>query len=261
MEISFVNSELSSNIDEIIAFAKKNDIKYVELKQIDNKDIYELTPDEAFTFSNKLSSNGILVSCLATQFLKWPTNKSDFTFAGQQLSSETEYFTKLMDLADIFGAPNIRIYSYINDENISIEDLGSKLDKYSQLALERGIALLLENDGVCNINNINKMHQLFELYNFSNIFPLLNLGTTIACEDDFNPSELQDIINTCQYFHITDYDAELKKFVVIGEGNVEYDNIIENKTDDRNCFLSLEPHTGYPEDLQTSLNVLISLED
>ena len=261
MEISFVNSELTSNVDDIITFAKKNDIKYVELKQLNGNDICELTPDEAFIISNKLTSNGLLVSCIASQFLKWATNKNDFTFAGNPLSSEPEYFTKLMDLADIFGAPNIRIYSYTNDETISIEELGAKLDIYSQMALDRGISLLLENDGVCNINSINKMHQLFELYNFSNIFPLLNLGTTIACEDDFNPSELQDIINTCQYFHITDYDAELKKFVVIGEGNVEYKNIIENKIGDRNCIMSIEPRTGYPEDLQTSLNIIISLED
>ena len=83
----------------------------------------------------------------------------------ENVASEEEYFTKLMDLADVFGAPNIRIYSYVK-EDISIEDLGKKLDVYSQMALDRGIALLLENDGLCNIDSVNKMHQLLEIYNF-----------------------------------------------------------------------------------------------
>ena len=174
MELSFVNNEFSTNIDEVIAFAKKNSLKYVELNKIGDKSVVDLNDSEAFELSTKLSSSGILVSAIASPFLKWSSKKQNFAIMGKNVASEEEYFIKLMDLADVFGAPNIRIYSYIK-ENISLEDLGKKLDVYSQMALDRGISLLLENDGLCNIDNINKMHQLLELYNFSNIFPLVNL--------------------------------------------------------------------------------------
>ena len=39
MEVSFVNDEFSSNIDEVIAFARKNGLKYVELRKINDKNI------------------------------------------------------------------------------------------------------------------------------------------------------------------------------------------------------------------------------
>ena len=47
MEISFVNDELSTNIDEVIAFAKKNGLKYVELRKINDKDIVDISLKEA----------------------------------------------------------------------------------------------------------------------------------------------------------------------------------------------------------------------
>jgi sugar phosphate isomerase/epimerase len=260
MEISFVNDEFSTNIDEVIAFAKKNSLKYVELRKINDKDIVDLSLKEASELSAKLSSSGILVSAIASPFLKWSSKKQDFSIMAENVASEEEYFTKLMDLADVFGAPNIRIYSYVK-EDISIEDLGKKLDVYSQMALDRGIALLLENDGLCNIDSVNKMHQLFELYNFSNIFPLLNMGVVVATGDDYKPQELQDLLNSCQYFHITDYDSELQRNVVVGEGDVDYAEILADKFNDICTIFSLEPHTGYPEDLQMTLNVFASYEE
>lgn len=260
MEISFINDEFSENIDEVLSFAKKNGLKYIELHKILGKNITDLSLDELSQISTKISSNGILVSCISSPFLKWSPNKKDFNIMMQPVESEKEYFVRLMDIADIFGAPNIRIYSY-NQSDISLEELGKKLDIYSQMALERGIALLLENDGLCNIDTISKMHKLLELYNFSNIFPLLDLGAIVAMKDNFNPQELQDIINNCSYFHIKDYDAELKRFVVIGEGNVDYENILADKTTDSGTIFSLAPHTGYPEDMQMSLNILQSYEE
>lgn len=260
MQISFMNDEFS-NIEEALAFAKKNQLRYIELRKINNKDITELSKDEAFALADKISAAGILVSALSSPFLKWKEGAQSFAFGNRPVASEAEYFTALMDLADIFGAPNIRIYSYLKNESLSLEDLGRKLDVYSQMALERGLNLLLENDSLCNIDTINKMHQLFEIYGFSNIFPLLDLGNTIASGDDFKPQELQDIINKCLYFHIKDYDAELKRLVVVGEGHVDYENILADNRTDAESIFSLDTHTGYPEDLQMSLNLLQTWED
>ena len=70
MEISFINDELSDNIDEVLAFAKKNELKYIELRRIDGKPVEQLTKDMAFALSEKIANSGILVSALATSFLK-----------------------------------------------------------------------------------------------------------------------------------------------------------------------------------------------
>ena len=260
MNLSFINSEFSDNIDEAIAFAKKNNLKYIELEKIDGKLITDIDTPTLLNISSKISSAGILVSAINSSFLKWSISQDKFCIFGQPVENEEKYFEYLMDIADIFGAPFIRIFSYTKSE-ISIDELAQKLDIYSQKALDRGISLVLENDGLCNIDTISKMHQLFELYNFSNITPLLNMGNVASLNDDYKLPELQDIINTCQYFHIKDYDAELKRFVVIGEGNIDYEAIIKEKASDTSVIFSLEPHTGYPEDLQMSVNMLLVCED
>ena len=50
MEISFVNDEFSTDIDEVIAFTKKNSLKYIELRKINDKDTFRakvITPVSA----------------------------------------------------------------------------------------------------------------------------------------------------------------------------------------------------------------------
>ena len=86
------------------------------------------------------------------------------------------------------------------------------------------------------------------------------MGSVVALADDYKIQELQDLVNTCQYFHITDYDSELKRNVVVGECDVDYENILSDKFNDVCCIFSLAPHTGYQEDLQMSLNIFASYE-
>lgn len=255
MEISFINDEYSNNLTDALTFARKNQLKYIELRNIDGRNIADLTANEALNYSTQISNAGILVSSLTSSFLYWPERTKEFKIMGQQVDSEEEYFNKLMDLADIFGAQYLNIYSYTNT-NIDIDELGQQLDKYSQMALERGIVLLLNIDKNCNISNINKAHQLFENYNFSNIYPLINTGKLIAEQDDYKPQELQDLINTCHYFHLSDYDNDLQRYVVIGEGNFDFDNILADKKNDAGTFFSLAPATNHPEDLSMTLNLL-----
>lgn len=261
MEISFINDEFSNDIDDALNFAKKNHLKYIELRRINGQELTDFPKEKLFELSSKIAGAGILVSAIASNFLLWTRGTTSFKICGQHIDSEEDYFTNLMDIADIFGAPNIRIYSYLKDKRLSLEELGKKLDQYSQMALDRGITLLLENKKECNIFSVNSIHKLLELYNFSNIYPLLDLGETVASSDNYNPQELQDIINNCLYFHIKDYDTDLKRYVVFGEGNVDYEDIIADKQNDKAVIFSLTPQTGYPEDLQMSLNILISSLD
>ena len=260
MEISFINDEYSSALSEALTFARKHQLKYLELRNINGKNVTDLTENEALSYSTQIAEAGILVSSLTSPFLYWQQAEHNFNIMGQHIDSEQEYFTKLMDLADIFGAQHISIYSYLQN-NIDIDTLGKQLDVYSQMALERGIVLLLNIDKNCNISNINKMHQLFENYNFSNIYPLINTGKIIAEQDDYDPQQLQDIINTCTYFHLSDYDNDLKRYVVLGEGNLDLDMFLQDKKNSSQTFVSLNPATSHPEDLTMSLNQLQIWED
>ena len=163
MEISFINDEFSSDINDALNFVKKNKLKYIELHHINGQELTDFSKEKLFDLSSQITEAGILVSAIASNFLLWDTKKTCFNICGQLIDSEEDYFTSLMDVADIFGAPNIRIYSYLKDENLSLEELGQRLDKYSQMALDRGIALLLENKADCNICSINSMHKLLQL--------------------------------------------------------------------------------------------------
>ena len=174
MDISFINDEYSASIDDALSFARKNQFRYIELRTLDGKNIIDFTASELAAISHKIAQAGVLVSQINSPFLYWPQGEKNFSIMGQVVDSQEDYFIKLMDVADILGAQNISIYSYLQSSHLEISALGDDLDKYSQMALERGIGLQLNINANCTISNINKIHQLFENYNFSNIHPLLN---------------------------------------------------------------------------------------
>ena len=58
--------EAAVELDRQIAVLKQNDMRYVELRQIDGKNIGSLTDREAGLAAAKLSDSGIGVSCLGS---------------------------------------------------------------------------------------------------------------------------------------------------------------------------------------------------
>ena len=49
--------------------------------------------------------------------------------------------------------------------------------------------------------------------------------------------------------------------MVVGEGDVDYEEILADKFGDICTIFSLLPNTKYPEDLQMALNVFTSYEE
>ena len=101
MDLCFINDEYSSNIDDALRFAQKNNLRYIELRNIDGKNICDLSLDKISQIADKIARAGILVSTIASPFLSWHEG-APLNIGGQSVD-ETQYFTKLMDIADILG--------------------------------------------------------------------------------------------------------------------------------------------------------------
>lgn len=261
MKISFINDEFSEDIDECIDFCSAFNIEYIELRKISGNNIANISSQEIINIKNKLSKHNIHVSCIASPFLKWKQNEASSEFGFKKLNDDNHYLTKLQNFAEILDAPNIRIFSYLKDTNFNINSFSKYLlylDKQMEISNKK---LLLENEPVCNISTISALYNIFLRNNFQHIEPLIDLGNAFSVHENINNTELNTLIEKCNYYHIKDYSKRRNNFITLGEGDIKFKQILRHKMAKENIFLSLETHTKKTLDVQNSLLMLRTFID
>ena len=101
--------EASANIDEQIAACKKNGIEFIELRNCDGKNVSNLTVDEAKAIKAKLDEGGIGVYSIGSHY-----GKIEIT---DDFGPHFEAFKNTVEVAKVFGAKYIRMFSFIFNYN------------------------------------------------------------------------------------------------------------------------------------------------
>src|SRR3989338_2812693 len=125
-KIVIVNDEISDDIKKSIKFLKKNKINYIELRSIKGKNLLDHNIEEVKSLKKYLDNNNIIVAALASPLFKWffctPENNLEvdrFYFnPNLNTSAKKKYIRKAIEIANILGTKNIRIFSTINDQKI-----------------------------------------------------------------------------------------------------------------------------------------------
>lgn len=221
---SAINDEIGNSLTEQLKCLRKNKIKFIEFRKIDNKFLFELNKIEINTILQLLKRSNILVSMIDT-----PIGKPKY-----QISEEDIYmiFEKYIKIAKIFNTDKLRIFSDITD------DVLIRLCKFAQ---KNSINLFMENekntrftsfDYFVKLQNKIKMKNLFVLYDVENYFSCNGKEQYLK---DFNKYS-----NIIKYIHLRDYD---NNYTIITNGKLDIADIlnqISNKPFD--IFVSLESH-------------------
>lgn len=142
MKIYAFADEASANIDEQIKAMKENKLDGLEIRNVDGVNISRITKEKAKEVRKKLDDAGLLVWTIGSPIGKIDIEKDDFAL-------HTEKFRHTLELADILGAENIRLFSFFT----SAENRGSYKDKvierlgtFFEIAKGSGITLCHENE-------------------------------------------------------------------------------------------------------------------
>ena len=218
------DSSLNGQIDAL----KRNNIPYMEMRNVDGKNVTELTLEEAKAVRAKLDENGIKVWSLGS-----PLGKVD-------IDTDFEEYLKLVrhtcELANVLGAENIRMFSFFKayDER---EKVLSYLNQMAQVGAEYGVRMCHENEKDIYGDTAERVTDIME--NTTGLCFIYDPANYLQCGQDADMT-LDAFHAKTEYFHIKDVRAASGALVPAGCGDGKIEELVARITDDKT--LTLEPH-------------------
>ena len=220
--------EADKNLDCQIAALKRNGLEYVELRGIYDKNILDVTLEEAEKYAKTLADSGIKVWSIGS-----PIGKIKLDEYGDDYKEKVRHIARL---AKIFGTDKIRSFSFYEAYGRD-EEVFAALREMQSIAESEGACLYHENEkgifgdtaeGVLKLMaNVKGMKFVYDPANF------LMIG------EDADMT-LDTLHEKTDYFHIKDVIAETKQIVPAGYGDGKINELVARITDDK--VLTLEPH-------------------
>ncbi len=174
---AFADEAADSAADQIAALTQAK-INHVDLRSVDGINIVELPVDHAKRVKQMLDDAGIQVGMYGS-----PIGKTDIA---DDIAIELKRMDHLGKMLEVFGATNVRAFSFYNKEGLSQADWKSqafeKLIKLRDRAAELGLVLYHENETEVYGDHPDQIVELAELRNdhFKLIYDFANYQRTGA---------------------------------------------------------------------------------
>ena len=228
--------EASPMIDEQIKAMKRNGLLGLEIRNVDNTWIAQVTPEKAKEVRAKLDDAGLITWAIGSSVGKIDIEKEDFP-------SHLEMLKRMLEIAHILGSDNLRGFSFFIPQ-------GKNPDDYKNEVIERmGIMLdIMKGSGVTFCHENEKgiygdiASRCLEILNtFPEIEGVFDTANFAQCKQD--TAEAWNMLkHRIKYIHIK--DARMSDGVVVppGKGDGNYNIILpEYLAMGGTCF-TMEPH-------------------
>lgn len=118
----------------------ENHIPYLEIRGVDGVNIADLSREAALQFKSELDAAGIKVWSIGS-----PAGKTDIL---GDFDKDLRQFRHLLDMAEIFGAKRIRLFSFYGTkgEDAFFDEVCRRLNVFCDLCEEKGIVPCHENE-------------------------------------------------------------------------------------------------------------------
>lgn len=237
-----ISPELGIQLKEL----KKNDIHYIEMRNISGKPVIGFNKAQVLKVKETLHAENVKISSIAS-----PIGKVDIE---QEFAPHLEEFKRALDVALTLGAPSMRVFSFYlpkgkkagNYRNEVMDRLGTFCDE----AKAAGMRLLHENELGLYGDVPERCLDIARTLGRDRIGLIFDPANFVTHEQNIEPypfafDMLKDYV---EYVHIK--DAKHEGHVItppgMGEGHIE-DLLAALWRADYHGFVSIEPHLGYFE--------------
>lgn len=165
--------EASADFDAQIKAMQRNGLNGIEIRNVGDKNVTDLTVEEAKEVRRKMDDAGLATWAIGSPLGKIHIETGDFP-------AHLEKFKRTLEIADFLSAENIRMFSFFmpngKDPAIFRDEVIDRLGKFADLTAGSGIALCHENEkGIYGdnaarcldvLNAVPQLHGVFDPANF-----------------------------------------------------------------------------------------------
>jgi sugar phosphate isomerase/epimerase len=226
LTLSLITDEVSPSLDEGLAFACAEGIGTVDLRVIDGRNAVGLTRGELAGAAERVRAAGLSVSCLCTPLLKWSPPGKVARAKGDQFGFElgertpSEVFAQAFEAAQVLGARNLRIFSYLAYDGYRSQDLREPIDALLLLAEKFDMKVHIENEGVCNIAGFAELEALVTTYRHPRLRALPDIANAFRKGMPPVAADLARLLPFTDILHLKDYANAAQRYVPLGEGDI-----------------------------------------
>jgi len=249
LTICLITDEVSPSLDEGLAFAREEGIGTIDLRVVDGRNVLALSRGELADAAQRVRAAGLSVSCICTPLLKWSppgriarTEGDQFGFAlGDR--PPRDVYAEAFVAADILGARNLRVFSYLAYDDYRLDDLREPIGDLLLLAEKFDMKVHIENEGVCNIAGLAELEALVTTYRHPRLKALPDIANAYRTATPPSAADLTRLMPFTDMLHIKDYSNAARRFVPVGEGDIPIETLLAATLPAREAPLSLTIET------------------
>ncbi len=229
--------EYGNSFEEQVEGLKTNGIDLIELRNIDGKNVADLTVEEAEDYYIRFKKEGISVWALGS-----PIGKVDISVDFDEYLRKFEHVLKV---ANAFRTDKIRGFSFFNAYEKG--DLVFKyLQKMVDLAKEYSVEFYHENEKEIYGDTVERV---LEIYSKVKGIKIIYDPANYVQVGETSQEALNEVFKITDYFHVKDVIRETEELVPAGYGDGRIGELLEKING--NFTFTLEPHlalfSGYAQ--------------
>jgi sugar phosphate isomerase/epimerase len=210
LTIGLITDEVSPCLDEGLAFAREEGIGSIDLRVVDGRNVLALSRGELADAARRVRAAELSVSCICTPLLKWSPPGKTARSQGDQFGfalgdrAPREVYAEAFAAAEILGARNLRVFSYLAYDDYRLDDLQEPIDDLLRLAEQFDMKVHVENEGVCNIAGLSELEALVTTYRHPRLRALPDIANASLASSPPSAADLARLMPFTDMLHIKD---------------------------------------------------------
>jgi sugar phosphate isomerase/epimerase len=238
MIISACSDEISQDLATALTILAYEQIDHVDLRGVWGTNVTNLSDAQAAKAQAMIAERGMRVTAVSTPVGKTPIT-ADF-------APEESRFGRALELAQLFGAPYLRVFSFYASEEEAVQyrpEALRRLQRLCEMAQAYNVVVAHENEegGFCawRPEECLSFHRSLP-ENFQALFEPCSF--TVMGYNAYEEA-LPLLRPYIAYVHVRDTERGTTRYSVVGEGDVGWHQILfDLKQNHFKGYLTLEPH-------------------
>jgi L-ribulose-5-phosphate 3-epimerase len=243
-------------------FLSAHSLGYCELREMWNKNLVSLSPQELERVKRAIQKHRLRVSDIASPLFKYnlpemparADEKRDTFHAAFTDQDTDDLLRHAAELARFFDTRLVRVFSYwrVQEPEKAYPHVRARLARAADAAAQHGVMLVLENEHTCNVGTGRELGRLVRDINSPHLRGLWDPGNAAQLGEVPYPDGYREVRGIFAHMHIKDVkkDPATGKLIwaPVGGGMIDYLGQFKAlRRDEYNGTMSLETHYRRPD--------------